>query len=107
MTSDQALCSISCGPYKQVWAVGRKGCAFYRLGITDDKLEGEAWKCIEPPSGVQLKQISVNSIGVWAVDHHGRLYVRKEINQTFPEGSHWQLISIDPPVLSKSSNSTI
>lgn len=31
--SDQ-LASISCGPEKRVWAVGKNGSAFWRLGIT-------------------------------------------------------------------------
>ncbi|CAH0558227.1 unnamed protein product [Brassicogethes aeneus] len=106
VTSDQALCSISCGPYKQVWAVGRKGCAFYRLGVTEDKLEGEKWHCVEPPGGGQLRQISADVIGVWALDLQGRLHVRKEISKAFPEGTHWQLIDVDPPVLNAAPNST-
>lgn len=53
-----------------------------------------------PPDGVTFKQISVGKVGIWALDAAGRLSVRKEINETFPEGSHWQLLSNipnDPP----------
>lgn len=101
VTADQNLSSISCGPFNQVWATSKKGCAYYRLGVSEDKLEGEKWMCVEPPnSGSQLKQISVNKLGVWAVDHQGRIHVRKEITSTFPEGSHWQTITADPIILS-------
>ncbi|XP_072376481.1 tectonin beta-propeller repeat-containing protein [Diabrotica undecimpunctata] len=106
VNTDQPLTSISCGPFKQVWAVGRKGCAYYRFGITEEKLEGEKWICVEAPKGGQLKQISVSSIGVWAVDHQERIHVRKEITPTFPEGTHWQTIVADPPILSSASDTT-
>lgn len=39
-------------------------------------------------------------MGVWALDTKGQLAVRREINSTFPEGSHWQFlanIENDPP----------
>lgn len=101
VSTDQPLCSISCAPYKQVWAVGRKGCAYHRHGITDEKFEGEKWVCVEPPSGGQLKQISVNTVGVWALDNQGRLHVRKDITDKFAEGTHWQTIQPDPLILSK------
>lgn len=51
---------------------------------------------VEPPAGVQLKQISVGTDVVWALDNNGRLCVRKEITSVFPEGSHWQIITNDP-----------
>lgn len=101
VSSDQPLGSISCGPFNVVWATGKKGCAYWRTGINENKLEGERWMCVEPPNGGQLKQISVNSVGVWAVDHLGRLHVRREVTVTFPEGTHWQTITPDPIVLSK------
>lgn len=71
------------------------------MGITEERLEGDKWICVEPPSNGQLKQVSVNTIGVWAIDNQGRIHVRKEITTTFPEGTHWQTIYADPPVLSK------
>lgn len=101
VSSDQPLNSISCAPFNLVWATGKKGCAYYRVGITENKLEGERWVCVEPPIGSQLKQISVNSAGVWALDNQGKLHVRREITATFPEGTHWQTITADPLVLSK------
>lgn len=39
-------------------------------------------------------------MGVWALDTKGTLAIRREINSTFPEGSHWQFlanIENDPP----------
>jgi tectonin beta-propeller repeat-containing protein 1 len=38
--SDQ-LASISCGPDKRVWAVGKNGSAYWRLGITSSDPIGE------------------------------------------------------------------
>ncbi|XP_019761431.1 tectonin beta-propeller repeat-containing protein isoform X1 [Dendroctonus ponderosae] len=99
ITTDQPLGSISCGPFSQVWATGKKGCAYFRVGIKEDKLQGERWICVEPPGGAQLKQIAVNAVGIWAVDTLGRLNVRKEVTSMFPEGTHWQSIVADPPVL--------
>ncbi|XP_066251035.1 tectonin beta-propeller repeat-containing protein isoform X2 [Euwallacea similis] len=99
VTTDQSLSSISCGPFNCVWATGKKGCAYLRVGIKEDNLQGERWVCVEPPVGAQLKQISVNSAGIWAVDTLGRLNVRKEVTSTFPEGTHWQTISADPSIL--------
>lgn len=99
--TDQPFSSISCGPFRQVWATGKKGCAYFRLGITQENLKGDKWVTVEPPNGGQLKQISVNIMGVWAVDNKGQLHVRKEITATFPEGTHWQTIAADPPILSR------
>ncbi|XP_030751064.1 tectonin beta-propeller repeat-containing protein [Sitophilus oryzae] len=105
ITTDQPFSSISCGPFNQVWAVGKKGCAYLRVGIKEDKLEGERWVCVEPPVGAQLKQVSVNSAGIWAIDALGRLNVRKEVSESFPEGTHWQSIySSDLPVLNSASH---
>ncbi|XP_060517887.1 tectonin beta-propeller repeat-containing protein isoform X2 [Cylas formicarius] len=102
--TDQPLSSVSCGPYNQVWATGKKGCAYVRRYITRELLEGERWTCVEPPPGAQLKQISVNSAGIWAVDTLARLNVRKEVTDVFPEGTHWQTIVPDPPILSSAPN---
>lgn len=57
--------------------------------------------CVEPPSDAHLKQISVNTIGVWALDKKGRLYVRKGIADKFSNGTDWQVIEPDPVILSK------
>lgn len=98
VSTDQTLTSISCGPYKTVWATAKNGCAYWRLGITKDKIEGEKWICVEPPTGCQLKQISVGLAGVWCVDTNGKIHVRKEVSETFPEGTCWQSISVEPSV---------
>lgn len=71
------------------------------MGITEDKLEGERWMSVQPPNGSELKQISVNTIGIWAVDHLGKLHVRKEVSSNNPLGSHWQTIIATPTVLSR------
>jgi tectonin beta-propeller repeat-containing protein 1 len=101
VTSDQALNSISCGPFTQVWATGKNGSAYWRIGITPNKLEGDSWAGVEPPSGCQLKRISVGLTGVWALDNSGKLYVRKEVTRVFPEGTHWQCINLDPSIISE------
>ena len=96
---DQPLTSISIYDNK-VWTVGKNGSAFLRCGITVDNPLGSKWQLIEPPGGVSFKQISAGKCGIWALDTVGRLSVRKEINGTFPEGSHWQLLPNvlnDPP----------
>lgn len=99
MSCDQPLVSISCFENK-VWAIGKNGSAYWRCGISTENPLGSKWQPIEPPGGVTFKQISVGKAGIWTVDTTGRLSVRKEITPTFPEGSHWQLLSNiqnDPP----------
>lgn len=55
------------------------------------------WQTVEPPSGAQLKQISVGYNIVWALDTIGRLSVRREIqSNVFPEGTHWQTLPAMP-----------
>lgn len=90
-----------------MWAVGKNGCAYSRIGIKEDLLIGEKWHCVEPPPGAQLKQVSVSNLGIWAIDHNGKLYVRKEVTHVFPEGSHWQCIPIDPSITSASGKSKL
>ncbi|KAK4880363.1 hypothetical protein RN001_008509 [Aquatica leii] len=106
VNSDQALTSISCGPYNKVWAIGNNGCAYWRVGIQLEKLQGESWASVEPPTATHLKQVSVGKIGVWTLDKLGRLYVRKEVTTVFPEGTHWQCIMADPPILSSAPGTT-
>ncbi|XP_044750245.1 tectonin beta-propeller repeat-containing protein [Coccinella septempunctata] len=106
VSSDKPLNSISCSPFDRVWATEKKGCACVRIGITEDKLEGEKWASVQPPNGGELKQISVNTIGVWAVDHLGRLHVRKEVSSNNPEGTHWQTIIAGPPILNSGTHTT-
>ncbi|KMQ88829.1 tectonin beta-propeller repeat-containing [Lasius niger] len=95
--SDQPLINISCGPCGQVWAVGKNGSSCWRLGISAAKPTGVQWQTVEPPSGAQLKQISVGYNIVWALDTIGRLSVRREIqSNVFPEGTHWQTLPAMP-----------
>lgn len=84
-----------------MWGTGKNGCAYWRVGIRSDNLNGDNWACVEPPNGTQLMQISVGRVGVWAIDTSGRLHVRKEVTSVFPEGTHWQCIEADPTVTSK------
>lgn len=47
-----------------------------------------------------MKQISVGLAGIWAIDSQGQLLVRREVCDSFPEGSHWQILQNvpnDPP----------
>ncbi|XP_049762873.1 tectonin beta-propeller repeat-containing protein [Schistocerca cancellata] len=90
--SDYPLASISCGPRGQVWAVGRNGSAYWRFGITDSNPTGAVWESVEPPAGKVLKQISVGSYAVWALDSQGQLSLRREVTPVFPEGTHWQTL---------------
>lgn len=106
VNTDQTLTSLSCGPYKRVWATARNGCAYWRLGISKDKLEGEKWVCVEPPIGSQLKHVSVGLAGVWCIDSNGKIHVRKEVTDTFPEGTSWQTINVDPSVTNVAPNSS-
>ncbi|XP_046426690.1 tectonin beta-propeller repeat-containing protein isoform X1 [Neodiprion fabricii] len=95
--SDQALIGISCGPEGQVWAVGKNGTSYWRLGISLAKPTGETWQNVEPPSGAQVKQISVGKDVVWALDTTGRLSVRREVRaKIFPEGTYWQTLPAMP-----------
>lgn len=89
--SEMQMISISVGPDNQVWAVGKSGAVFRRLGITVDKLEGESWQKIES-TDILFKQISYGKGGCWAIDQFGKLYCRREITAVFPEGTHWHPI---------------
>lgn len=58
---------------------------------------GIQWQNVEPPSGAQLKQISVGYDVVWALDTMGRLSVRRDVqSNVFPEGTHWQTLPAMP-----------
>ncbi|XP_017786159.1 PREDICTED: tectonin beta-propeller repeat-containing protein [Nicrophorus vespilloides] len=102
VASDQAYSSICCGSFKQVWATGRNGCAYKRLGIREDNLEGQSWLCIEPPQGAQLKHISVGAAGIWALDIHGNIYVRVENIKS----EKWRSVNIDPAALTGGLHAT-
>lgn len=74
----------------------------YRLcGFSVENVRGSFWKTIDDaPKNIVLKQISVGSVGIWAIDSHGQFLVRREVCGTFPEGSHWQVlpnVPNDPP----------
>lgn len=100
IVANQPLISIDCSVDSVVWAIGRNGCAFRRCGITVDNPKGETWQMIEPPKGSTLKQISVGELGIWIIDSTGQLGVRREVSESFPDGSHWQVlpnIPNDPP----------
>lgn len=82
------MISISMASESQVWAVGKNGAIFRRLGINCDKPLGEHWQKLES-NGVIFKQISIGKGGCWAIDQFGKLYTRKEMTTVFPEGTHW------------------
>ena len=62
---------------------------------------GEKWLCVEAPIGVHLKQISVNTIGVWTVCRRGNLYIRKDVTYSNLEGTSWHCVNITPTVIGK------
>lgn len=100
IVANQPLISIDCSEDNVVWAIGRNGCGFRRSGITAENPKGEAWEMIEPPKGSTLKQISSGASNIWALDTKGQLIVRREVSESFPNGSHWQIlqnIPNDPP----------
>lgn len=90
--SEQPLAGICITGNTRVWAIGRNGTVYYRCGMNNDNVYGDSWQTIDSPQGVIFKQIAAGEAGIWALDTQGRLSVRKEINQTFPEGSHWQIL---------------
>lgn len=77
------------------------GSAYRRYGFSSEIECGTYWKAIEDaPKGTMLKQISIGTIGIWAIDSQNQLLVRREVCDSFPEGSHWQIlqnIPNDPP----------
>lgn len=77
------------------------GAAYRRCGFSSENECGTYWKAIEDaPKGITLKQISVGLAGIWAIDSQGQLLVRREVCDSFPEGSHWQILQNvpnDPP----------
>lgn len=77
------------------------GSAYRRCGFSSENECGTYWKAIEDaPKGTNLKQISVGPIGIWSIDSQGQMMVRREVCDSFPEGSHWQLmqnVPNDPP----------
>lgn len=77
------------------------GLAYRRCGFSTENECGTYWKAIEDaPKGIVLKQISVGIAGIWAIDSQGQLLVRREVCDSFPEGSHWQILQNvpnDPP----------
>lgn len=77
------------------------GSAYRRCGFSSENECGTYWKAIEDaPKGTVLKQISVGALGIWAIDSQGQILVRREVCDSFPEGSHWQVLQNvpnDPP----------
>lgn len=72
--------------------------AYRRWGYSAENERGSYWKTIDDaPKNIVLRQISVGSVGIWAIDSHGQFLVRREVCGAFPEGSHWQILPNDPP----------
>lgn len=98
--ADHPLVSISSSRKHGVWAVGKNGSAYRRCGMNVENVCGDVWQAVDPPKGSHLKQISVGSIGIWAIDGQGQIVVRRELGNSFPEGTHWQVlpnVPNDPP----------
>uniref|UniRef100_T1GIE5 Galectin domain-containing protein n=1 Tax=Megaselia scalaris TaxID=36166 RepID=T1GIE5_MEGSC len=90
--SEATLAGICISGNGKIWSLDRSGTVYYRYGITKENNYGDTWQALESPQGVVYKQIAAGEAGIWALDTQGRLSVRMEINQTFPEGSHWKII---------------
>lgn len=100
IVTNQPLISISASTNCGVWAIGRNGTAYRRTNISADNICGESWQIIDPPKGSMLKKISIGNAGIWAIDSQNQLVVRKEVNSSFREGTHWQILHNfvnDPP----------
>ena len=65
---------------------------FLRHGITDVAPTGQIWIQVHPPNSIGLKNISGGDESVWALDHHGKVWYRQEINPVFPEGTSWAAV---------------
>lgn len=101
VANNQPLISIGASKATGVWALARNGSAMRRCGFSLENEGGTYWKVIgDAPKGTGLKQLSVGSLGIWSIDSQGQLLVRREVCDSFPEGSHWQLLQNvpnDPP----------
>lgn len=77
------------------------GLTYRRCGFSSENEFGNFWKTIDDaPKGIQLKDISVGALGIWSIDSQGQLLIRREVCDSFPDGSHWQLLANipnDPP----------
>jgi len=83
--------SISIGSHRKVWGIAEDGSAYLRAGFGSDALIGTQWFRCEG-SRIPLRRISVGSDAVLALDSEGKLWRRKEITPTFPEGTQWMYI---------------
>lgn len=71
-----------------------KGIAYRRCGFSAENECGTYWKVVDAPKGILLKQISIGSLGIWAIDGQGQVLVRQEVCDSFPCGSHWKVLGI-------------
>lgn len=91
VANNQPLASISISKATEVWAIARNGSALRRCGFSSENECGTYWKAIDDtPKGTTLRTISVGALGIWSIDSQGQMLVRREICDSFPEGSHWQ-----------------
>ncbi|XP_054159863.1 tectonin beta-propeller repeat-containing protein 1-like [Oppia nitens] len=106
VSCEQPLSDISVGGYGnfiQVWAIATDGSAFLRHGINRTSPAGTVWFHVEAPRPqCPLTQISIGKNGVWVIDGKHRLWMREEIVDTFPEGTHWK--KVDDNVIKISVN---
>lgn len=101
MVREHPACFVNISMIESIFFNVQLGAAYRRCGFSMENDCGTFWKLIDDaPKGTMLKQISVGSFSVWAIDGQGQLLVRREICDAFPEGSHWQILQNilnDPP----------
>lgn len=90
------VCHVSCSDSGLVWLLCWDGSALVRTGVNRQQPQGDVWCSVQPPSGVELRQLSVGSDGVWALASDGRVFFRKDVqsqgmssSQLLCTGSAW------------------
>lgn len=79
-----------------VWAITAHGRCMYRSGVSTTAPEGLRWTAITTPTGTEVSQISVGTLGlVWAVLYNGRVLVRSGVTRDTPTGDSW--LEVKPP----------
>eukprot|EP00795_Rhopilema_esculentum_P009346 gene9346-17049_t len=81
--------SISVGSNKKVWGIAEDGVTYLRGGFGKDAQVGTQWFTCYCTEKIPLRKISVGTDAVLALDDKGKLWRRKGITATFPEGTEW------------------
>lgn len=126
------LTQLSVGPTGLVWGVLFNGCAIVRTGVTRDRLSGESWLDVKPPSSspsntdgnngtsttilenLSISQLSVGTNSVWCVTNDNRVWFRRGIkgemagvNENAAIGSGWVEMTGNISMVSVASNDQV